>query len=1144
MAKTRMTTRLGGVLMGVVGLAALGFGCRPKPQATGGAPRVVANMNRGVGFMGQYRYEEAVQAFEAVLREAPDLADAQVNLAIALFNRNRKEDLAAAGQHLEAVLQKEPANLRARYFQAIVFQHVGKAEQAIPCLETVLKARSDDGAAWYLLGLCKQRVGQPAENEFLKAVQLRPYLYSAYYQLYQIAMRAGQESQARQYLDRFKALRESTLGESLEFPQYNQMGDLALAQALPATRLPPVAKSQFHFGAPNRRFSLPAPAWPSGLTDGMLQGGLAAGDLNGDGLSDLVFQPATPGSLILLRQGNGGSFADATAGSGLEGLSNAVACAIGDFDNDGRPDLCVTLTDGIRLFRSAEDRFVEVKLPSGSQPATGPCRSALFLDADHDGDLDVFVCGQAANQLWNNNGDGSWTNIATQAGVACPQGQSTQVLPGDLDGDRDMDLVILRENGPARVFRNELLGRYRQQETPGSDIRGDTGAALQDLDGDGALDIVALGGNPRRLQLWAGDGHGGFRASEALAGVSRTLESWDPLSGFRVSDLDLDGDLDLVVFGKAEAHVLLNDGQGRFVAQPQARPTSAGSVLAAFEVFDVTADLVPDLVAVETGQLLCLCTYAGNLVPPSTALALLPSGVRSRDGRTRSPADGCGVRVTVRAGLREQQLLFSGQSGGLSQSWLPLVSGLGGAAQADFVRLAWPDGVAQIETGLHAGRTHKVAELQRKISSCPVLFAWDGNRFGFVTDFAGVGGLGYFSAPGVAAPPQALEHVKIEPGQLRPRAGVYELRVTEPMEEAAYLDRLELLAVDHPATAAVFPDECLALRGPPPTHELLVVEHPIFPVKALDASGRDCTDNLVHADRLYAYQPTLDRRYIGFCQPHTLALDFANRLTALDADGPLFLFINGFIEYPYSQTVYAASQAHVAWEPIRLEARGADGSWRTIVPDAGVPGGLGRMMTVNLSGRLPAGTRGLRLTTNLEVYYDQVFVARTAGTGAVKVQRVPLRGAELRYLGFVREVSPDGRRPLIYDYAQPEATAPFHVLQGAYTRYGPVEALLAQLDDQYVLMGPGDEIALQFDAARVAPPPPGQVRSFILVSYAYCKDMDLYTATPQTLEPLPFRAMSQYPYPPSEHYPDTGAHRHYRATYNTRLVGRDARASL
>jgi hypothetical protein len=141
----------------------------------------------------------------------------------------------------------------------------------------------------------------------------------------------------------------------------------------------------------------------------------------------------------------------------------------------------------------------------------------------------------------------------------------------------------------------------------------------------------------------------------------------------------------------------------------------------------------------------------------------------------------------------------------------------------------------------------------------------------------------------------------------------------------------------------------------------------------------------------------------------------------------------------------------------------------------------------------------------------------------------------LRRAGFAREVSPDGREPLIYDYQQSDATAPFHVLRGAYTRFGDVKELLSEFDDRYVLVGPGEEIALKFDAAEF-PVPAGKTRSFILVSHAYCKDMDLYTATPQTLEPLPFRAMSQYPPKAGEAYPSTPEYREFIRTYNTRMV--------
>lgn len=1117
-----------------VGLAAAAIACTAKAQTVNPSPQVVSEMNRGVSLMGQYQYSEAAKAFEQVVKQAPNLLEARINLAIALFNRNGQEDLAAAEKVLKEVLVKEPGNIRALYFQAIVLQHVGKAEEAIPNLQAVLKQRPSDGATWYLLALCKQRVGQPAEQEFLKAIEFRPYLFSAYYQLYQASMRAGRQAQAMQYVERFKTLRESPLGESLEFPQYNQMGDLALALPVPASRVPPVSTSKYQLGAGKVAFTWSGDASPEASDGGWLSGA-AVGDLNQDGAPDVLVALGSTGRLVFLKGGNG-AFTDATPNSGLEQVSNALSCAIGDFDNDEQPDLCVITSSGSRLFRNTgEGKFADVTSSTGVGDGSTSSRSGLFLDADHDGDLDVFVCDRTANQLWNNNGNGSFTNIAAKAGVACLDAGSIQVLPGDIDDDRDMDLVILRQGGPARVFLNELLGQYRELDGVSAEMRGDAGGVLQDFNGDGLLDLVLLGGDPARLQLWVGNGQGKFQPSAALAEASQTLQSWGPLTGFRVADIDLDGDLDIAC-AATQLHFLLNDGQGRFVLQAQVWKPEAGRALAGFEMLDLNGDFVPDLVLLWRGESNRIEVVPGELTPPSTALAVQPTGVRGRDGRTRSPASGYGVEAKIRAGLREQLAVYTGQSGGLNQSSLPWVAGLGGAAKADYIQIAWPDGVAQVEIALAAGQTHKIAELQRKISSCPVLFAWNGTRFAFITDFAGVGGLGYYQAPGEAAPPQVLEHVKLEPDQLAPRNGFYELRVTEPMEESAYVDRLELLAIDHPAGTSVYPDERLAITGPAPTHELLYFTERVLPLEARDPKGRDCMANLARVDRVYAYEPVLDRRYVGFCEPHTLELDFGDRLRAFDVASRVFLFIKGYIEYPYSQTVYAASQSKVGWEPIRIDAQDASGQWRTIEPDAGVPGGMDRMMAVDLSGKVRAGTRKLRLTTNLEVFYDQVFLARTTNAESLTVQSVPLKQATLRYLGFPREFSPDGRLPLLYDYDLCDATAPFHRLKGAYTRYGPVEELLTDFDDRYVLVGPGDEIALKFDSAALRSTPSSYVRSFVLVSHAYCKDMDLYTATPQTLAPLPFRGMSRYPYPASEQYPATDAHRVFQQTYNTRIL--------
>ncbi|WP_044891791.1 CRTAC1 family protein [Opitutus terrae] len=1179
-----MNRRVFFVLIAAAVIVAFTSGCRPRSAASQPPPAVVEAVNRGVALMGQYDYDGATQAFADALATVPDLADVKVNLAIARFNRGRKEsaDTEQATRLLESVLQKEPAHLRALYFKGIILQHQGQAAEALPYFEQVLQQRPQDGVAWYILGLCKQRVGQDAEKELLRAIELRPYLASAYYRVWQTLQAAGQTERAAPYLEKFKRLREHPLAETIELPQYNQMGELALVVPVGDTPPAPRARALYRAGHAQEILAHASPASESGATSGdpsAIFGGAAillrqpeAAEMKGtppardDGaatpssppnatgasrpqqstergaaaskISDshrqaYVFLAGWPDSRALrLKLPPEGEILESLTPPELTGVDAPLTCAVGDYDNDEVPDLFVVASGGNALFRgSADGAFVRVADALAPPARGGTTRSALWLDADHDGDLDLFVCNQGApNQLFNNNSDGTFTEIAATAGVAEPEGDSLLVLPGDLDGDRDTDLVLLRASAPPRLLLNELTGKFRAADLGGLAIRGDLGGVVQDFNGDGLLDLLVLGGEPARLQLFTGDGHAHFQPSELF---DAKLEA---LRGFRVADVDLDGDLDIAAFGR-EGHLLLNDGAGRFALQPRVWTAATGAEIAGVELADLTGDLVPDLLLLERGAASRVLLVPGVLSPASSALAVAPTGVRSRDKRTRSPASGYGATVTVRAGRHEQSLLLTGQAGGFCQSPLPLTFGLSGAPRADYVKLLWSDGVAQVEQPLVAGRTHVVAETQRKISSCPVLFTWNGERFEFITDFAGVGGMGYLAAPGEYSFPQPIDHVKIAPEQLRARNGFFELRITEPMEESAYVDRLELLAIDHPAGWAVFPDERLTVTGPAPTRELLAIERPIFPDRAVGPDGADCTDHLRRADRRYAFEPVLDRRFFGFCERHTLELDFGDRLAAVLPGERVWLFITGYLEYPYSQTTYAAGQASVAWEPIRVEQRQPDGSWRTIVPDAGALGGMSRTMTVDLTGLITSGPGcQLRVTSNLEMFYDQIFLGIPVPRERVHVHALPVAAAELRYVGFPREVSPDGRLPLIYDYQQIEPTAPFHQLRGSYTRYGDVRELLTEFDDQFALMNSGDEIAAKFDATQLPPLPTGMTRSFVLVSHAYCKDMDLYTGTPQTLEPMPFRGMSRYPYPASERSPETDAQRRIREAYQTRVV--------
>jgi hypothetical protein len=254
----------------------------------------------------------------------------------------------------------------------------------------------------------------------------------------------------------------------------------------------------------------------------------------------------------------------------------------------------------------------------------------------------------------------------------------------------------------------------------------------------------------------------------------------------------------------------------------------------------------------------------------------------------------------------------------------------------------------------------------------------------------------------------------------------------------------------------------------------------------------------------------------------------------------VFLFLNGWI-YPTDASInFAMTQSRaIAIVPAQVQVRDAAGRWRTVIPDIGFPAGKRKTVIVDLTGKFLSPDRRVRIRTNMAIYWDQAFVAATASASPLRLTRLDPARAELRYHGFGRMSFKGGRYgPQWFDYDDLQPDRRWVPIVGAYTRYGDVLPLLLAADDQYAIFGPGDEIALSFDAAAAPPLPPGWTRDFVLYTEAWMKDADLNTATGATVEPLPFHGMSQYPYGPGEAYPSDPVHQRYLDGYNTRRVGR------
>jgi hypothetical protein len=317
--------------------------------------------------------------------------------------------------------------------------------------------------------------------------------------------------------------------------------------------------------------------------------------------------------------------------------------------------------------------------------------------------------------------------------------------------------------------------------------------------------------------------------------------------------------------------------------------------------------------------------------------------------------------------------------------------------------------------------------------------------------------------------------------------------------------------IDHPADTVVFPDERFAVSGPPPSQQLLGFRERIFPIRATDHRGLDVTAVLRERDG-----KTVDgfahRAWTGLAEEHFVELDCGDRLAGLRAADRLYLVLAGWTEYPYPESIYAAEQAGVPMVTPVLEKLGPDGRWQSL-GEIGFPAGLPRVMTAEVRGLAGKKSCRLRIRTNVQIYWDQIYLAVPVGAdGRMRVVGLDVERATLAHRGFMREVVPANGGPVNYD---DEHTEPVAVTrwQGRLTRTGDVTDLLRRDDDRFVLCGPGDEITVEFDARNLPALPDGWVRSFVLRTRGYCKDASPFTLTGGCVGPLPFRGMKNYPCP-------------------------------
>jgi hypothetical protein len=372
------------------------------------------------------------------------------------------------------------------------------------------------------------------------------------------------------------------------------------------------------------------------------------------------------------------------------------------------------------------------------------------------------------------------------------------------------------------------------------------------------------------------------------------------------------------------------------------------------------------------------------------------------------------------------------------------------------------------------------------------------------------------------------------------------------MEEVVYIDAVKMMAVDHPANEDVYPNEYFASNPPYPEFKVVTSSNAKPPAGAWDDKGNDLLPDL----RAHKYVGKLDvLPFKGFTKKHSLTLDLGEPYRA----GPLRLLMHGEIEYFMANSMYAAWQAgidpiapHVEAEVASIDiadksvrakpfmaGEGArptqSDKWVRVTDDMGFPAGLPKTITVDLSGKLPQGTKRIRITTNLQIYWDSILIDRSQQKEDFKLHQIPLAKANLEFHGYPKQIEDQPPGNVRYVFGQVSRTGPYARQAGEYTRYGDVLPLLNAFDDKLVVFGSGEGIALEFDPAKLPAVPKGWVRDYFLAANGYEKDMDFYAATGDTVEPMPFRRMGSYPYR-NKSFPMDDEHLKYMLEYNTRFV--------
>jgi hypothetical protein len=658
---------------------------------------------------------------------------------------------------------------------------------------------------------------------------------------------------------------------------------------------------------------------------------------------------------------------------------------------------------------------------------------------------------------------------------------------------------------------------------------GNNSVAVGDYNNDGFLDVFITSVNGENNGLHRNQGNGTFELIKNTTEIFAALQNVKA-NDVRFFDFDNDGFLDIIIAGESgdngERGLFLyhNDGSDKFSDVSDLLPEQPKSGRQ-ITLFDYNNDGDQDVIITGTnGGVFLLRNDGGNI---NHYLDMKLVGLRA--GSAKNNYFGIGAKVEMRSGDLYQTTVVTDQN---------IHFGLGNRTRADVIRITWTNGVPQ--NIFKPSADQDVVEAQTLKGSCPFLYTWNGNEYVFVKDITWRSALGMplgimGGTTKYAFADASDDYIKIPGELLKPKNGEYSIQVTSELWETIYMDKIQLAVIDHPDSIDIFVPE--QFSPPPfPGSEIFQVNEKHFPISAKDSKGNNVLSFITEKDDKYlsGFKP---EKFQGITEMHDLILDpgeagqFEN----------LFLFLNGWI-FPTDASINVAlSQSEVlkVTFPI-VQVINKDGEWETVINNLGFPMGKDKTVIADLTGKFLSSDHRIRIRTNMEIYWDQIFFSDGNSNAPVVSTILNPVSADIHYRGFSRTFKKGGRYgPHWFDYYDVDKNKKWRDLTGNYTRYGDVLPLLMDSDNKYIISNAGDETSIRFDSQSLPELKAGWKRDFLIHSVGWVKDGDMNTALGNTVLPLPFHGMDSYPPSETDLYPQSPELQNYLKEYNTRIVTMD-----